>query len=207
METILQDIGYSIPLNTETDKTFVYYLALDFGLFSILTDDAHWKEELGRYNSTLLSFLQDHKFKYFLSGIYWWESFRLQTVPLILQCMMAKAIPLFHYCSECVDEGRCSHHYCKLWLLHACNTRRIDVNPGDDAMKGSIIPPTHEHGLTLLAKVATEELQKIHKSHSRPKQTRTLHQMFKLEPSMKISTKKVRERGSHSNSQGTRTAN
>ena len=68
--------------------------------------------------------------------------------PLILQCVVAKTIPLFHYCSECVDEGQCSYHCCKLWLLHACNACGIDVKP---AMTGSIVP-------LLLAKVATEEL-------------------------------------------------
>ena len=37
-----------------------------------------------------------------------------------------KSIPLFYYCSECVDDGPCTHHCCKLWIIHACTERGID---------------------------------------------------------------------------------
>ena len=74
-----------------------------------------------------------------------------------MQSVLEKAIPLFHYCSECVDDGKCTHACCKLWLRQACVDRGIDVQ-----MPGS----GNEDGLLLLATVATEESEKQHQCNA-----------------------------------------
>ena len=88
-----------------------------------LTEDGQWKADLEKYCNTHLAFLQQNHFHYFLSGIYWWDCFRYQSVHILTQCMMEKSIPVFHYCSECIDDGPCTHHCCKIWLIQACMKR------------------------------------------------------------------------------------
>ena len=95
-------------------------LAIDCGFLASLTDDDQWRSTLGMYHETLLGYLQSNRFQCYLSGLYFWENFRAQTIPLLVTCVSRQAIPLFHYCSDCVNQGTCSHICCKLWLETAC---------------------------------------------------------------------------------------
>ena len=157
MERKIKDIGYNFTLGDDVDLTSLFYIALDCGFLSTVTEDDQWNKDLEKYSTSLLAFLQEKRFHYFLSGIYWWECFRCQTVHIVMQSVLEKAIPLFHYCSECVDDGKCTHACCKLWLRQACVHRGIDVQ-----MPGS----GNEDGLLLLATVATEENEKQHQCNA-----------------------------------------
>ena len=176
MKAIIRDIGYDFRLTASPDLQLILYLALDCGFFATLTDD---RTELDKYYTTLLYFLQDHNFRYFLSGIYWWDCFRSQTIPMIIQCVIDNKIPLFHYCSECLDEGVCSHHYCKLWLMNKCHQCGVHAKSGSNTME-STMTPHGKDGLMLLAKVATDELEKC------------LRVSAKKQPSATIQRKKQR---------------
>ena len=156
MERKIKDIGYTFDVGN--DLTSLFYIALDCGFMSILTEDHQWNTDLETLSTSVLAFLQEKRFHYFLSGIYWWECFRCQTVHIFIQCIMDKAIPLFHYCSECIDEGKCSHACCKLWLVQACVDRRIEVQlPG----------ATNEDGLLMLATVAIEQSEQQKATHQK----------------------------------------
>ena len=101
--------------------------------------------------SCLLIYIHSHRFQYYLSGVYFWESFRAQTVSLLLDCVANQVIPLFHYCSDCVNDGLCPHECCNLWLQNACN--RKGIVPVDK-------PDTSgNHNLMLLADAASKELK------------------------------------------------
>ena len=126
------------------DLTLLFHIALDCGFFPTVTEDT----DLGKYSTSILAFLQENRFHYFLNGIYWWECFRCQTVNIVRQCLLEKAISLIHYCSEYVNESKCSHTCCKLWLVQAC------VGHGIDVQKPSI---QSQDGLELLTAVAVEK--------------------------------------------------
>ena len=153
MERKIRDIGYDVTLGGDVDLNLLFCIALDCGFLSTVIEDDQWNKDMEKYSTSLLAFLQDKQFHYFLSSIYWWECFRCQTVQIVIQCGLQKTIPLFHYCSECVDEGKCSHACCKLWLIQACIDRGIDIQ----------MPRNHDldvDGLTLLATVAIENSDK-----------------------------------------------
>ena len=140
---------------------------------STLTDDEQWKADLEKYHNTLLAFLQQNNFHHFLSGIYWWDCFRYRSVDILMQCMLEKSIPLFHYCSECVDNGPCAHHCCKLWLVCACEERGIPFE--SSKMTIASITSSASNGLMLLATVATEQLNNTTPIYSNLKFSATIH--------------------------------
>ena len=156
MECIIGDVGYKVKLDEKADLVSIFYLALYCGFLSTLTEDGQWEADLEKYCNTLLAFLQQNHFHYFLSGIYWWDCFRYQSVHFLTQCMMEKSIPLFHYCSECIDDGPCTHHCCNIWLIQACMKRGIDCEHSKMTIT-SVSSPYHD-GLMLLATVATEKM-------------------------------------------------
>ena len=172
IEVLLKQVGiekYDISDNAEL--TFLFYLALDCGFLATLANDKQWKGKLTMYNETLFTFLQLKRFHYYLSGIYFWEKFRLQTIPVIKHSVLTQTIPLFHYCSDCVDQGPCSHHCCRLWLENTCNKYKVkhsDVHVGEYE---TVVPNSECNldGLMVLATVATEELKSKAKKTVVPK--------------------------------------
>ena len=135
--------------------TTLYYLAIDCGFLASLTDDDQWRSTLGMYHETLLGYLQSNRFQCYLSGLYFWENFRAQTIPLLVTCVSRQAIPLFHYCSDCVNQGTCSHICCKLWLETACRNAGLQsLQPVQPYSEGTL-----HNSLMILADVATKELQ------------------------------------------------
>ena len=140
---------------TTTDLTTLYYLAIDCGFLASLTDDDQWRSTLGMYHETLLGYLQSNRFQCYLSGLYFWENFRAQTIPLLVTCVSRQAIPLFHYFSDCVNQGTCSHICCKLWLETACRNAGLQsLQPVQPYSEGTL-----HNSLMILADVATKELQ------------------------------------------------
>ena len=76
--------------------------------------------------STTQAYSLSCKFAAFITFLVAFIGFRSHTIPLIMQSTSAKAIPLFLYCSECLDERQCSHHCCRIWLVHAYELCGID---------------------------------------------------------------------------------
>ena len=100
---------------------------------------------------------------------------------MIIQCVMDNKIPLFHYCSECLDEGPCSHHCCKLWLLNKCHQCGVHAKSGSNTME-STMTPHGKDGLMLLATVATDELEKcLHLSAKKQPSTTMQHKVMLTE--------------------------
>ena len=157
MRVIIEHIGYNIPMSENADLTSLFYIALDCGFIATLTDDEEWKTSLENNYSTLLHYLQSKRFQYFLSGIYWWDRFRSHTIPLIIYAVSSKTVPLFHYCSECLDEKPCTHQCCRLWLIHTCQ-QCVDASAVSQSVQEIAPPRSDSSGLMLLAKVASEKL-------------------------------------------------
>ena len=114
------------------------------------------------YHETLLIYLHSKRFQYYLSGVYFWETFRAQTLSLLLHCLSCQAIPLFHYCSDCLNRDISC---CRLWLQNACT--KASVSSSDSAF-----PEPHtisSNNLMLLAAVASKEL-----AHEETKPTQML---------------------------------
>ena len=65
MERKIKDIGYNFTLGDDVDLTSLFYIALDCGFLSTVTEDDQWNKE---YSTSLLAFLQEKRFHYFLSG-------------------------------------------------------------------------------------------------------------------------------------------
>ena len=118
IDAIIETIGID-----KSDLTSLYYYALDCGLLASTTTNESWRSDLEKYHEALLAYIHSHRFQYYLSGVYLWESFRAQTVSLLLDCVANQVIPLFHYCSDCVNDGLCPHECCNLWLQNACNRK------------------------------------------------------------------------------------
>ena len=145
----IDDVTESIGLD-KTDLSSLYYSALDCGFLASLTSDADWKATLIKYNEALLAYLQANYYQYYLSGIYFWETFRAQTTFFLVNSLTSQTIPLFHYCSDCVNNAPCTHSCCRLWLEKACSA--VGMHSG---LTGSTTS-----SLMLLASVAAKELEK-----------------------------------------------
>ena len=76
------------------------------------------------------------------------------TIPLIINAISRKTVPMFHYCSECLDEKPCNHPCCKLWLINKCHQCSVNIH----SLQG-VTPPIPDSGLMLLAEVASKKLQ------------------------------------------------
>ena len=144
----------------KSDMPAVYYSALDCAFLASIASDDNWRSNLYEYHETLHAYLQSNHFQYFLSGVYFWETFRAQTISLLLHCISNQAIPLFHYCSDCLDNEICSHLCCKLWLQNACNK----VGPGMTSVSSGLpeLSTSSSNNLLLLAAVASKQLEKCH---------------------------------------------
>ena len=140
MKVVIKSTGYEFPLHDNADLTPLFYMALDCGFIATLTDDEAWRKSLENYHETLLHYLQSKRFQYFLSGIYWWDRFRSHTISLIINAVSKKTVPMFHYCSECLDEKPCTHPCCRLWLVHTCNECGIDKDMICKSVQ-RVIPP------------------------------------------------------------------
>ena len=150
----------------KSDLPTVYYSALDCAFLASITSDDSWRSNLNEYHEALLAYLQSNRFQYYLSGIYFWETFRAQTIPLLMHCVCSQAIPLFHYCSDCLDHEICSHLCCRLWLQNACN--KVGVTSDVSALPERT---SSCNNLTLLAAVASKELEKYQTKLAREMQT------------------------------------
>ena len=63
-------------------------------------------------------------------------------------------VPLFHYCSDCVDQGPCSHHCCRNWLENAYKIYRTVYS--DIQKDGNETDVQERNSLMVLAAVATQ---------------------------------------------------
>ena len=37
-----------------------------------------------------------------------------------MQSLSTQVVPVFHYCSQCLENGPCSHQCCRVWLTNIC---------------------------------------------------------------------------------------
>ena len=174
-------------LSSTDDLTTLYYLALDCGFLASLTQEQIWKDKLELYNITILHSLQQKQYQYFLSGIYFWESFRSQTIPILMQSLSAQVVPVFHYCSQCLENGPCSHQCCRVWLTNICvqcglsvKDNRLHERESENILK--LVPlkkNSSQHltnGLLLLA-AAAEQLEPMKYSTVHSYKSQKLHKL------------------------------
>ena len=115
MDEITREIGIE-----KSDLQAVYYCALDCAFLASLISSNNWRSTLLKYHDSCLGYLQANHFHYYLTGIYFWETFRLQTISILFHCVSRQVIPMFHYCCDCLNNDTCNHSCCKVWLEAAC---------------------------------------------------------------------------------------
>ena len=91
MERKIKDIGYNFTLGDDVDLTSLFYIALDCGFLSTVTEDDQWNKDLEKYSTSLMAFLQEKRFH----GIYWWECFRCKTVHLLCRVFWRRQFHCF----------------------------------------------------------------------------------------------------------------
>ena len=173
LSEVLHELGVTeCDLSSADDLTALYYLALDCGFLANLTQEQTWKNKLELYNTTILQTLQQKQYQYFLSGIHFWDSFRSQTIPILMQSLSAQVVPVFHYCSQCLENGPCSHQCCRVWLTNICVQCGLSVKDNRshereiERSDNKPVPPKKKssqhltNGLQLLA-AAAEQLEPI----------------------------------------------
>ena len=55
MERKIKDIGYDFTLGDDVDLTSLFYIALDCGFLSTVTEDDQWNKDLEKYSTSLMA--------------------------------------------------------------------------------------------------------------------------------------------------------
>jgi hypothetical protein len=192
IDTVTQTIGID-----KSDLPAVYYSALDCAFLATITGDESWRSNLNEYHEVLLAYLQSNRFQYYLSGVYLWETFRTMTISLLTYCVSNQVIPLFHYCSDCLEHDICSHSCCRLWLQNASiKVGMMSVAPG-------LQEPSTSSGnnLMLLAAVASKELEKHQTKLAKDTQTAAYPRRYSKKLTLDSAYKKQRSQAEKADKQ------
>ena len=170
LDEILGDIGIKVDVNNLDDLMTLFYLSMDCFFLYTLTSDMEFKGKCSSYASLLTKVLKNNHFGVYLSGIYFWELMRSQTVEQLLHELSFKYVPVFHKCSECIGRT-CKHVCCKNWYIETGLTMGVlEKNRHDELisvkqdqflnvrrnLKRNSAPPSFELKSTKAARVVVD---------------------------------------------------